>query len=137
MRNAQKIADEAIAATCGVIKHETILHAIEVSRTEALVETYLRKTPEVTRVYILTGTQWNDMVRYMRHVEGSRFDGFRCTNTAFNDWQREIKDADVVVLLKGWNDTKLGRNKHAFASHLNKHVITWQSSEFSKQTILE
>ena len=131
MRSTERIAAEAIAATCGRLDEKTLNYAIEIGRTEALAELYLRKSAHEIPVYVLSGSSWNDILRHVRHIESGYFE-HRCTNTAFNEWAREIDKADIVVLLKGWQGTKSGREKYAYAKHKGKNLVAWNNSEFSK-----
>lgn len=128
MRNTEKIAREAIAATCGRIDEKTINYAIEIGRTEALAEVYLRKTYPVKTIYLLTGSPWNDVVPYINKVEENG--KYRCTNTAFNEWWKEIEKADVVMTLRGWQHTRLGRMKHLLAKEMGKKISIWRPLDF-------
>ena len=86
MRNTDQIAAEAIRANCDRINRQAINYAIEIGRIEALAEVYLRKEIKRAKVFILTGTPWNEYVRYIRAVE---FSGtYYCTNTAWCEWAK-------------------------------------------------
>ena len=131
MRTTEKIAAEAIAATFGRIDEKTINYAIEIGRTEALAELYLRKTYPTKKLYLLTGSPWNDIVSYINKAEANG--KYICTNTAFNEWWKEIEKADEVMTLRGWQHTKLGRLKHLFAKELGKKISLWRLLDFVEE----
>ena len=130
MRTVEKIAAEAIMSTCGKITDKTVNYAIDIARTEAISEIMLRNTTNAnhTRVYVLSGSSWSDIVRYIRAVE---YQGDAvCTNTAWNRWREEIDCCDIVLLLEGWNNTKLGRAKGMYATMRGKGVLHWMNSKY-------
>ena len=124
MTTTKKIAAEAIKRSGDVITERTVMIAIELARDEVLRTLWpLNNTdaniPDEPTAYILTGTPWNDLVRYIQSVEKR---GITCTNTAFNEWTKEIDRAEFCIAIKGWNETKQGREKGAYIKCKGKKI---------------
>lgn len=132
MRPAEKIAEEA-KRMC-VNSDSVLLYAIDIARIEALSEVCLGKLTDKQKLFILTGLKWNDMVRYIRCIEQDRI--YHCTNTAFNNWEHEMQIAEIVILLPGWENTRLGRKKHQEARRLGLNILHWKNSVFSEMIVV-
>ncbi|KFN38960.1 MAG: hypothetical protein JU82_09235 [Sulfuricurvum sp. MLSB] len=108
MRTTEQIAAEAIKnrgdlITFKRVDYQTMLYAIEIGRTEAIAELMLRDSKAKIPVYILT--------------------------TPFNKWKQEIAQAERMILLPGWNNTKAVRERNAYAKELKKERVPFHLSK--------
>jgi hypothetical protein len=132
MRTTEQIAAEAIKnrgdlITFKRVDYQTMLYAIEIGRTEAIAELMLRDSKAKIPVYILTATPWNDLLRYIRDIEITG--EYYVTNTPFNKWKQEIAQAERMILLPGWNNTKAVRERNAYAKELKKERVPFHLSK--------
>lgn len=124
MRTTEQIAAEALRRTGDTLSGRTIIMAIELAYDEMLrimfpLTSESLSESDAPRVYVLTGTPWNDLVKYVRNVERQ---GVVCTNSGFNNWTQEIDNAEFVIALRGWNETKQGREKGAYIKSKGKEI---------------
>lgn len=124
MRSTEQIAAEALRRTGDTLSGKTVVIAIELAYDEMLRNIFPLNADsqiesDAPRVYVLTGTSWNDLVKYVRNVERQ---GVICTNSGFNNWTTEIDNAEFVIALRGWNETKQGREKGAYIKAKGKPI---------------
>jgi len=81
---------------------------------------YLNPENPGKKIYIISGSQWNDLLPYITRVESQ---GYTVTNTAFLNYQQEMYNADSVVYLRGWGGTIIGRKMNELRKSLNIPVI--------------
>ena len=126
MRTYEAIAAEATRITFGHITKRTLIIALEMCYGEALAEMWplQNKQPLKQYAYILTGSTWNDILHYIRAIE---LQGVTVTNTAFNNFPDEISRADYVIALRGWNETKQGRERGAYIKTLGKKIKQYKT----------
>ena len=83
-------------------------------------------------LYILSNSRWEDIVPYINAAESK---GYRVTNTMFRKCVNEMSVAECVLCLRGYNETKEGRELHEIATVMNKTIIS--RMQFVNDTIEE
>ena len=83
-------------------------------------------------LYILSNSRWEDIVPYIQAAESK---GYKVTNTMFRNCANEMSIAECVLCLRGYNETKEGRELHEMAISMNKTIIS--RMQFVDDTIEE
>ena len=72
-------------------------------------------------IYIISNSKWDDICRYIKILEKN---GYRATNTKFNESSEELARADCYTTLKGYDYTKKGRELKRTAIELGKDFVS-------------